>query len=235
MTKIYIEILFVFFLIFVSFIQAKGAVIDSANLDSRNILTDNQIEITVDNKKSDFTSVLQNNILYVESRFFFANFPAYKDLVKEIDIYGGILVKDMSEKKVECVPVYFTLNALKVAYTYDAVYGKAIIIIRTDREPETEQTAASQPPETTTGGVTINYGGSSSGNLPQGGNNNSNAYPGYSGTNPTGAIPLYNDTTVPVDYGYYYPPGYNPGYSFGSYGTVNEAPAPANVYNSVKY
>jgi len=236
MLKIFIQVLFISCLIFIAFFSVNGEVINNTQLDPAYILTDSQLDLSVDNKKSKYTAVNQHNVLYIDSKFFKTNFREYKKLVKEIDIYGGSLVKDMSGKEIECVPLYYTLNALNVAYTYNAVYGKAVIIIRTDVEVPPQYAASPEPVPEETGGLSISYMGGSSGNYPTSSVKNTDDYPGYyDGANATGAVPNYNDTTVPPGYGYYTPPGHQPGYSFGDYGNVVQDPAPPNVYQGLDY
>ena len=233
MKKIWHVTFMVITLFILCLFRVYGEVVPSVDLSPENIIQKDYIELTVDSKDLNYTTVNQNNVLYVDSNFFKRNFKEYNDLVKKDTIYGGILVKDNSGKTIECVPLYLVLNKLNVAYSYNAVYGKAIITVRTDIPAQTEQPAyaGNSPSENTnSGGVSIYYGTNNQGNLPaQTVPTNTDEYPGTSGYNYS-ATTGYSNYAVPPGYGYYYPPGYQPGYYFGDQ-FIKQDPAPPSIYN----
>jgi len=219
MKQIFSGILVVF-IAFLCFSEVFGEVITSISLDPVNIIAPGQLQLTLDNNEMKYTAVNQNNVLYIDSNFFKKNFTNYNDFIKNNTIYGATLTEDSSGKQIECVPLYLILGKLNVNYTYDAIYGKAIIIIRTDKNVATEPVAENPPSgNANPGGVYIYYGSDNKGNLPQSTAPaiTANEYPGTSqwSASTYSATGGYSNYSVPPGYGYYYPPGYQPGYYFG--------------------
>jgi hypothetical protein len=192
--------------------QSYGMDTKIIQLDPGNILTGNDIELTVDNTPVIATVVKQDDMLYIDSSFFTNLFNVSPDAISKNMNITGTLKDPGTSQFIICLPVLQALKIMGLRYTYNPIYGKEILRIRTDREFKVDTTY--KPPET-----------SSQGNIPNPQNTLnttiSTITPGYPNI-------VY---TAPAGYGYYYPPGYQPGFYFGNYGFVNQGPSAPSIYN----
>ena len=169
-------------------------------LDLSAILSTDEIELTVDNREAKFTAVKQDDILYIDSNFFSTFFPQYDELIKNSISYEGV-IKFTSGEEVTCLPILSVLNTLGMRYTYSTIYGKELVRIRTDNDFSVNPNYTYKPPEPAT---TIE------------GNPDKAGSTIYTGTGQYWwGIP---------GHGYYYPPGYEPGFYFGDYGFIPQGP-----------
>lgn len=200
----------VMFLLLIIRFSLQAEIVKSISLDPDNILEENQMELTLDDVKMNAVVVKQDDTLYIDSDFFKNNFPDYEEAMKNNPIYGGTFT-DKSGKEVLCLPAFLALKALEVRYTFSSLYGTVIIRIRTDKEFKVNPDYSYESTD-------------SAGNTPVQPNDN-DFTGGYS-------VITYSQA-VPPGYGYYYPPGYQPGFYFGDYGFVEQGPQLPSIYTNV--
>jgi hypothetical protein len=206
MKKIIINILTISIMFCMTILSAIAGNTECKKLDSFNIIPSDRLELTLDNNiQKNITVVKENDILYIDSSFF-TNFLGI-DVQDKANQSGT--VKEETGKEITCLPLFKSLDSLKLRYTYSSLYGKEMIRIRTDGEfkvyrasnyiPQSGSSLGNSP---STGSGNYSYGNSSYtsgiGNITSNGNycNTGNYSTGGYG--------------VP-GYGYYYPEGYVPG------------------------
>ncbi|MEQ8223283.1 MAG: hypothetical protein ABRQ37_13325 [Candidatus Eremiobacterota bacterium] len=199
-----LNILFIVLILCICLILAKAGEFRLISLDPVNILGQDQIDMAIDNNRVIFTSVKQDDVLYIDSLFFLTYFNIPEEKIKGYASYGGTLKQ--GTKDILCLPLLSVLKSLGVRYTYNPIYSKDIVRIRTDRDFKVDPTYSYKPSDS-----------SSQGNMPDKDNRSLQSNPYYSSL-PTG---IYSTRL-----GYYYPPGYTPGYYFGSYGFVPQVISP---------
>jgi len=131
MRKLVIIILLSILMFLSFFIPAQTRDLKLVDLDSINILEENYLELTVDNKPAGFTVVKQDGILYVDPGFFTSFFGITLETISEQIEYAGKFY-DRPEIETLYVPLFPVLKTLGFRYTYSPLYGKEIIRIRTD-------------------------------------------------------------------------------------------------------
>jgi len=131
MRKIIKGISLIIYMFLSFFVQAEAKDLALINLDSLNILEDGYFELTVDNKPADFILIKQDNILYIDPRFFASFFGTSPETIAEAIEFVGKFY-DRPEIETVYVPLFPVLKVLGFRYTYSSLYGKEIIRIRTD-------------------------------------------------------------------------------------------------------
>lgn len=195
-----------------SLIQVKAADLKVVSLDPINILEQDQIDMAIDNNQVNVISVKQNDVLYIELSFFTTYFKLSEEQIKSYAPYVGTLKKGTND--ILCLPLLSVLKSLGVRYTYNPIYSKDIVRIRTDRDFKVDPTYSYKPSDV-----------SSHGNMPDKDNRSLQSDPLYS------SLPAGSYSTN-LGRGYYYPPGYTPGYYFGSYGFVPQATSAPVIYDT---
>lgn len=210
-------------------------------LYSSNILEQANIDLTIDSIPVTANIIKQDDLLYIDPSFFQSNFGIEMKHVPENQC--GV-IKDINGKEQVYVPFLSSLSNIKTRYTYCSQYNKEIIRIRTDNgfkvykpyeapisdtKTATENKIKNTTPaeNNTVNGANYNTSRNlvseyNSRVIYDTGINSSYYYTGY---------PVVN-YSLPVNYGYYYPQGYTPGFYFGNYGFIPQGPAPKNVYSN---
>jgi len=200
---VFFTVIFIFFAV-LFYVQAQD--IRIKELDPDSILKSDEIELTVNDEKTKFMTVKENDTLYVDKNFFSTYFPSYEEKIRNSLSYEGH-IKFTSGEDLYFLPLLSTINAIGFRYTYSAIYGKEIVRIRTDSDFSVDPTYTYTPSSTSS---------TSHGNVPD------DPVPDYNSTYLNVGYPVYGG---PYWYGYYYPPGYQSGYYFGSYGFVPQGPS----------
>ena len=211
MVRAMLKFLFIAFILWNCLIQVKAGDLKLISLDPVNILEQDQIDMAIDSNQVNVMSVKQGDVLYVDSVFFVTYFKLSEEQIKNYAPYGGTL--KLGAKDILYLPLLPVLKSLGVRYTYNPIYSKDIVRIRTDRDFSVDPAYSYKPSDS-----------SSHGNLPDKSNSSFQSNPVYSSINTGG----YYGTP---GWGYYYPPGYTPGYYFGSYGFVPQAPSGPVIYD----
>ncbi len=206
MLKPMLNILFIVLILCTCSVQVKSENLTPVTLDPINILEQEQIDMAIDNNQVNVTAVKQGDVLYVDSSFFTTWFKLSEEQIKSYAPYGGTL--KLGTKDILCLPLLSVLKSLGVRYTYNPIFSKDIVRIRTDRDFRVDPTYSYKPSDS-----------NSHGNLPDKNNRSLQSDPYYSSLGTC----IYS--TNP-GWGYYYPPGYTPGYYFGSYGFVPQVISP---------
>jgi len=190
--------------------QSYGA-IKTVELNPANILTGDAIELTIDNIPVNASVVKQDDILYIDYSFFTNILKVSPDTVSKYTNLVGVIRNQATSQETFYLPVLKALNIIGMRYTYSPIYSKELLRIRTDKAFSVDPTY--KPGET-----------SSQGNIPDPTKN----------IVITSITPTYPNIvyTVPPGYGYYYPPGYQPGYYFGNYGFVQQGPSVPSIYSA---
>ena len=195
-----------FFILLISFILFLAISVEAGNiqtikLDDSNVLTEDQIDIALNNEPVNCTVVKQDDNLYIDIDFFTNYFKIPPEQMNNYAGYEGTVKDD--NKDVTCVPLFSVLTSIGVRYTYNPVFNKDIVRIRTDRDFSVNTKYVYTPSSD-----------SSQGNLP--------------GQDYT----VSASSSAGYDYNYdqdtYYPPGYIPGYYFGSYGYIGNRVGPVH-------
>ncbi|MEQ8169125.1 MAG: hypothetical protein ABRQ38_09535 [Candidatus Eremiobacterota bacterium] len=201
-----LNILFIVLILYICLIQVKAGDLKPITLDPINILEQDQIDMALDNNQVNVTAVKQGDVLYVDSSFFSTSFKLSDDQINSYAPYGGTL--KLGTKDILCLPLLSVLKSLGIRYTYNPIYSKDIVRIRTDRDFKVDPAYSYKPSDS-----------NSHGNLPDKNNRSLQSDPYYSS--------LYTGIySTNRGRGYYYPPGYTPGYYFGSYGFVPQVTSP---------
>jgi len=132
--KIVITILMTL-IISLSGFYAQASDIQKIALDEANIMTESQIEFTIDNVTAKYTIVKQNDTLYIESNFFadyFGTDERITQLIKNSVSSVGMIEK--GGEKAIYLPLFTVASALGLRYTYSDLYGKEVIRLRSDKE-----------------------------------------------------------------------------------------------------
>lgn len=207
-----LNILLILLILCTTVMQVKAGDLKVITLDPVNVLEQDQIDMAIDNNQVNVISVKQNDVLYIDSSFFTTCFKLSEEQIKGYAPYGGMLKK--GTKDILCLPLLPVLQSLGVRYTYNPIYSKDIVRIRTDRDFRVDPTYSYKPSDS-----------NSHGNLPDKDNSSLHSDPYYSSLG-TG---IYSTR---LGSGYYYPPGYTPGYYFGSYGFVPQPLFGPGIYDT---
>ncbi len=193
-----------FYMVLISFIMvlaisAQAGNIQIVKLDDSDVLTEDQVDIALNNQPVNCIVVKQNDNLYIDIDFFTDYFKIPPEQINNYTAYEGTV--KVSGKDITCVPLFSVLTSIGVRYTYNPVFNKDIIRIRTDRDFSVNPNYVYKPSSD-----------SSQGNLP------------------VQDYTVSASSSVDYDYYYnqdtYYPPGYIPGYYFGSYGFIGNRVGP---------
>ena len=213
MKKIIINIITITIMFGMTLLSAIAGNTEYKKLDSFNIIPSDRLELTLDNNiQKNITVVKEDDILYIDSRFF----TTFLGIELQDTANQTGTVKEDSGKEIMCLPLFKSLDSLKIRYTYSSLYGKEIIRIRTDGAfkiykasnymPQTVVSYGNNPSVTGSSysGTGSSYYGNSSytgGNMP-GNCSGTGYYYGSSCSSGGYGVP---------GYGYYYPDGYTPG------------------------
>jgi len=126
--KIFLKILVISFIMCITFFYGYAEIVDMIDLEEKNIIDNDEIEVTVNNMQVFPLLAEHNDTLYIESDFLSACFENYERKMKDTPMYGAIL-KDKSGNEKEFLPVFLAFKAFKIPYSYTVIYGKAIIDI----------------------------------------------------------------------------------------------------------
>ena len=209
MKKIIINILTISIMFGMTILSAIAGNTECKKLDSFNIIPSDRLELTLNNNmQKNITVVKENDILYIDSSFF-TNFFGID--VQDKANQSGI-VKGDTGKEIICLPLFKSLDSLKVRYTYSSLYGKEIIRIRTDGEFKVYR-ASNYIPQT---GSSIGNSSSGTGSYSYGNSSyisgTGNITGNYGSTGNYCNTGSYSAGSYGVPgYGYYYPDGYTPG------------------------
>jgi hypothetical protein len=166
-------------------ISAQAGNIQIVKLDDSDVLTEDQVDIALNNQPVNCIVVKQNDNLYIDIDFFADYFKIPPEQINNYTAYEGTV--KVSGKDITCVPLFSVLTSIGVRYTYNPVFNKDIIRIRTDRDFSVNPNYVYKPSSD-----------SSQGNLP------------------VQDYTVSASSSVDYDYYYnqdtYYPPGYIPGY-----------------------
>ena len=209
MVRAMLKILFIAFILCNSLFEVKAGDLKLISLDPVNILEQDQIDMAIDGTQVNVTSVKQDDVLYIDSSFFTGCFKLSEEQIKNYAPYGGTVKK--GTKDILCLPLFSVLKSLGVRYTYNPIYSKDIVRIRTDRDFRVDPAYSYTPSD-------------NRGNLPDTGNRSLQSNPVYSSI----TSGVYGG---PPGWGYYYSPGYQTGYYFGSYGFVPQGPSVPSIYD----
>jgi len=240
MIKRIIKIILITLIISLSGFYAQASDIQKITLDAENILTESQIEFTIDNVTTKYTIVKQNDTLYIESNFFadyFGTDERITQLIKNSVSSVGMMEK--GGEKAIYLPLFTVAGALGLRYTYSDLYGKEVIRLRSDKEFKVykDTTASTNTSVQSCGNYTVNDNPKLYGNTPYTPPGETTMYTMANTTDQQFSVNGYPNInySIPGGYGYCYPEDYQPGYYFGSYGFVSQAPVPQNVQNSNYY
>ncbi|MEQ8171004.1 MAG: hypothetical protein ABRQ38_19095 [Candidatus Eremiobacterota bacterium] len=206
MKKIIINIITISIMFGMTLLYAIAGNTEYKKLDSFNIIPSDRLELSLDNNiQKNITVVKEDDILYIDSRFF----TTFLGIELQDITNQTVTVKEDKGKEIMCLPLFKSLDSLKIRYTYSSLYGKEIIRIRTDGAFKIYK-ASNYMPETV-----ISYGNNPS--VPAGSYAGTDTYYGNSSYSYSGTGYYYSSACstggyygVP-GYGYYYPEGYTPG------------------------
>lgn len=193
--------------------QSYGMPIKMVQLDPANILPVDGVELTIDNIPVNTSVVKQDDVLYLDYSFFANIFKVSPDDISKSINMVGVVRNPATSQETFYLPALKALSIMGLRYTYSPIYSKELLRIRTDNtfkvdptykpgETSSQGNIPDPPPVTNTVISTLNLG-----------------YPSI----------VY---TVPPGYGYYYPPGYQPGYYFGNYGFVQQGLSVPSIYSN---
>ena len=207
MKKIIINIITISIMFGMTILYAIAGNTEYKKLDSFNIIPSDRLELTLDNNiQKNITVVKEDDILYIDSSFF----TTFLGINIQDQTEQSRTVKESTDKEIICLPLFKSLDSLKIRYTYSSLYGKEIIRIRTDGEFKIYR-ASNYMPQTT-----VSYGNNPSGTGTSYYGNSSYTGTGNTIGNCSGTGYYYSSSCssggygVP-GYGYYYPDGYTPG------------------------
>ncbi|MEQ8187729.1 MAG: hypothetical protein ABRQ39_07120, partial [Candidatus Eremiobacterota bacterium] len=129
MKKIIINIITITIMFGMTVIASIAGNTEYIKLDSFNIIPSDRLELTLDNNiQKNITVVKEDDILYIDSRFF----TTFLGIELQDRTNQAGIVKEDTGKEIMCLPLFKSLDSLKIRYTYSSLYGKEMIRIRTD-------------------------------------------------------------------------------------------------------
>ncbi|HPZ10263.1 MAG TPA: hypothetical protein PL110_19390 [Candidatus Eremiobacteraeota bacterium] len=222
MIKTTIKMIIITSILAITLLQAQAGDIQLAKFNSSNIISTDKMELSLDNNTiQNITLVKEYDTLYIDSNFFTTYFGMDFQKKGYPVNYGGT-VKNDSGKEILCLPLIDILKSLNVRYTYSPLYGKEILRIRTDGQFKIYKVSNYQPSNDSHGNIPCSETSSyNTGTCTTSKLNTNNLYTGnvYS-TGICSSGSYSGGCGYPPGYGYYFPPGYQPGYYFGDYGFI---------------